>query len=61
MTQAAVAHGNDGDEAREAGHVRWRVYRAYGQSVGRWTVALVVVSLLLMQVGQLPISHDLGG
>ena len=61
MTEAAAAaasDGHDGDggnnvmvsETREAGHVRWRVYRTYGDSVGRWTIALVLVSLLLMQV-----------
>ena len=53
-TAAAAGNGHDGDglvsEMREAGHVKWRVYRTYGDSVGRWTIALVLVSLLLMQV-----------
>ena len=59
MTEAAAeeaTRGRDGDgdgegETRESGHVKWRVYRTYGESVGRWTVALVLSSLLLMQVG----------
>ena len=61
MTEAAAekatrARDSDGDgvgegEMRESGHVKWRVYRTYGESVGRWTVALVLSSLLLMQVG----------
>ncbi|GAQ86722.1 ABC transporter C family [Klebsormidium nitens] len=36
-------------EAREVGSVRWAIYRAYGRAVGLWMVALVLLSLLLMQ------------
>ena len=41
----------NGEEAREVGHVRWRVYGAYIAAVGPALTITILASLLLMQVG----------
>lgn len=39
------------EEERQTGHVRWEVYRQYAAATGWGWVALILGSLLLMQVG----------
>ena len=42
--------GQQDEEERQQGHVRWRVYRAYLEATGWAWVAVILLSLLLMQV-----------
>jgi hypothetical protein len=38
------------DEVRQEGHVRWSVYVAYMSAVGVGLTAVIIISLILMQV-----------
>ena len=47
--QEAAEQSDGGEEGRAVGHVRWQVYTAYMKAVGAGMVALVLLSLTLMQ------------
>jgi hypothetical protein len=39
-----------GEEIREVGHVKWRIYRIYVGAIGPLLATVILVSLVLMQV-----------
>ena len=49
-SQQAAEQAPDAEEGRDVGHVKWPVYAAYMQAVGSGLVALVFLSITLMQV-----------